>query len=234
MTLSAEKANRAYFRRAYRTGVHGWEVERPATLAVRFLRRLAREVPRGKLLDIGCGEGRHAIAAAKMGFRVTAADFEPLAIARARRFARKHGARGIAFRVADARRLPFPAASFDVVFDYGCLHHQRRSDQAAYRRSLLRVLKPRGWYVLCAFSPRFRLFRGCSRPWHIAQGSYRRCFTHRDITSLFSRDFEILALLDERGLGGGFLQALMRKRRETKSSADSRRWTQIHQQRIMG
>jgi len=32
--------------------------------------------PGSSLLDLGCGEGRHALAAAKLGFSATAIDYE--------------------------------------------------------------------------------------------------------------------------------------------------------------
>ena len=62
--LSAEEANRRYFQEAYRTGEHGWAANEPSPYAVRFLKKLRRRVTGGTLLDVGCGEGRHAIAAA--------------------------------------------------------------------------------------------------------------------------------------------------------------------------
>ena len=209
---TARQANRRYFRRAYRTGEHGWGTDEPSAYAVQYLKRLKRNVPGASLLDVGCGEGRHAIAAARLGFKVTAVDFEPLALKRARRFARDAGAKGIVFRLADVLRLPFGEDSFDIVLDYGCLHHQRKSDWPAYKRSLLRVLRPGGFYVLCVFSPRFRLFQGRRRSWHVAQGAYRRCFTPAEVRALFARDFEILELKEEKGQGRGFWQVLMRRR----------------------
>jgi len=210
--ISARRANRQYFRQAYGTGQHGWEVQEPSLYAVSFLRRLKGLRPGGALLDVGCGEGRHALAAARLGFRVTAVDFERLALRRARRFARRAGMRGIRFLRADVLRMPAASASFDVVLDYGCLHHQRKSDWPAYRASILRVLQPRGYYVLSVFSPRFRLFRGSRRPWHIKQGAYRRCFRVRDIEELFGQHFQILGAVEERGAGRGFWHVLMRRR----------------------
>ena len=209
--LSAEEANRRYFRQAYRTGRHGWAVQEPSPYAVGFLKRLNRLVPGGRVLDLGCGEGRHAIAAARLGFRVTGIDYEPLALKWARRFAKAKHVKGIAFRKADVFRLPFREAAFDVVLDYGCLHHQRKRDWAAYKAAILRVLKPRGFYVLSVFSPRFPLFRGGGRCWHIAEGAYRRCFTPKEIQGLFGRDFEMLDLREERG-DHGFWHVLMRRR----------------------
>jgi len=212
--LSAKEANRIYFRQAYRIGRHGWATEKPSSYAVGFLRRLRRSAAGGRLLDLGCGEGRHAIAAAKLGFRVTAIDYEPLALRRARRFARQAGARGIVFQKADALSLPFSEAGFDIVLDCGCLHHQKKSDWPRYRAGLLRVLKPRGFFVLSVFSPRFYLFRGRRRPWHIAQGAYRRCFTRKDVLELFGRDFEIVGFVEEKGGQRGFWHVLMRCRQK--------------------
>jgi len=205
---SAAETNRRYFREAYATGRHGWGVEEPDSLVLRQLRELAALVPGGTLLDVGCGEGRHALAAAALGFRVTGVDYEPGALRRARRFAREKGARGVVFRRADVFALPFAAATFDVVLDYGCLHHQRKRDWPAYRAAVRRVLKPGGCYVLCVFSPRFPMFRGGARHWHIARGAYRRCFTRGDIEGLFARDFALESIEEDRKRG--FWHVLMR------------------------
>ena len=211
--LSASKANSRYFQEAYRTGVHGWAVDVPSPYAVDFLKELSRAIPGGRLLDIGCGEGRHAIAAAALGLEVTGIDYEPLALERARRLAKAAGVRGVTFRRASVFELPFGDDSFDIVLDYGCLHHQRKSDWTAYRASVLRVLKPEASYVLSVFSPRFRFFRQRAKPWHIAHGAYRRCFTRDEISVLFGRDFQIVKIVEERGQNGGFWHVLMTRRR---------------------
>ena len=210
MTATAHKANQQYFRQAYRTGQHGWETEQPSPFVLKYLKKLFSLVPDGKCLDIGCGEGRHAIAAAKSGFKVDGIDTEPLALRRARQFAQRHQAKGIRFAVADALRLPFPPVSFDLVIDYGCLHHQRKSDWLVYRANLLRVLKPGGYYVLSVFSPHFRLFHGSHRPWHIAMGAYRRYFTKNEIVNLFGNDFRIITLVEQKD-DGGFWHVFMER-----------------------
>ncbi len=210
--LSAEEANRQYFREAYGTGEHGWEAEKPSPCGLEYLARVAKVVPGGRLLDVGCGEGRHCFAAARAGFQVIGVDYEPLALQRAREAARRLKLAGVTFRRANVFSLPFPEAYFDVLLDYGCLHHQRKADWAAYRRALLRVLKPGGFYLLSVFSPHFRMFRGRRRPWHIAYGAYRRCFTLEDIRALYGRDFEVLEAREERDERTGLWHLLMRRK----------------------
>jgi len=224
--LSAKQANRAYFHQAYLTGQHGWASEGPSPFAMRVLKQLTRVIRGGRLLDLGCGEGRHAIAAAKLGFDVTAVDYEPLALRRAAASARAAGVRGIVFRRADALHLPFGKSTFGVVIDYGCLHHQKKADWPIYLAGILRVLKPRGLLVLSVLSPHFRMFRGSRRLWHIAQGAYRRCFRLADLRAMFGGDFRILKLTEERSDDGGFWQALLKRR----PIAPSRRSQQGHGQ----
>ncbi len=210
--LGAGEANRQYFREAYRTGIHGWEVSEPSPYALAFLKRVRRQVHEGTLLDIGCGEGRHCFAARRLGFDVTGIDYEPLSLRRARKVASARHVTGLRFRKADVFSLPFPPSCFDVVLDYGCLHHQKKSDWPAYRESVLRVLKPHGYYILSVFGPKFRFFLGTNRSWHLAHGAYRRCFTPQQIFGLFGRYFQVLTIKDERGASGGFWHILMRRR----------------------
>jgi SAM-dependent methyltransferase len=208
----AGEANPRYFHEAYRTGKHGWEKQEPSPYALAFLRRVRKQGGEPRLLDVGCGEGRHCFAAQRLGFRVTGIDYEPLALRRARARARALHVSGIRFQLADVFALPFPPYFFDVILDYGCLHHQKMSGWAAYQESVLRVLKPSGYYVLSVFSPKFNLFHGASRPWHIAFGAYRRYFTREQIAVLFGQHFNVLEIKEECGGGRGFLHVMMQRR----------------------
>jgi ribosomal protein L11 methylase PrmA len=85
---TAQEANRRYFMEAYRTGEHGWEVESPNPYTLEFLKEVRSQIPARTMLDIGCGEGRHCVAASRLGFRATGVDYEPMALQRAARFSR--------------------------------------------------------------------------------------------------------------------------------------------------
>ncbi|MCX6566124.1 MAG: class I SAM-dependent methyltransferase [Candidatus Aminicenantes bacterium] len=66
-----------------------------------------------RILDIGCGTGRHGIELARRGYRVTGVDLSADQIAKARKKARAAGVEAD-FRVADARSLTFDK-EFDLV-----------------------------------------------------------------------------------------------------------------------
>jgi ribosomal protein L11 methyltransferase len=79
--------------RAFGTGAH------PTT---RLCLELLQELPRGSLVDVGCGSGVLAIAAAKLEHApVTAVDVDPYAVEAARRNAARNGVVIVA-RIADA------------------------------------------------------------------------------------------------------------------------------------
>jgi len=77
------------------------------------------------LLDIGCNWGRWTISAARGGYDPIGIDPSFEAIVAAKRIAKQLRTHAN-YVVADARRLPFPDGSFDVVFSYGVLQHFSR------------------------------------------------------------------------------------------------------------
>jgi SAM-dependent methyltransferase len=95
------------------------------------------------LLDIGCNWGRWSIAAVRDGYRAVGIDPSFEAIVAAGRIARQLDV-DPKYVVADARRLPFPDESFDVVFSYGVLQHFSKADVAVGVDEIARVLKPGG------------------------------------------------------------------------------------------
>ena len=69
----------------------------------------------GRALDLGAGEGRHAVWLAALGWQVTAVDFSPVGIERGRRGAQELGAE-VDWVVADVRTWEPPAVvTFDLV-----------------------------------------------------------------------------------------------------------------------
>jgi SAM-dependent methyltransferase len=209
---SACEQNRRYFRRAYETGCHGWQASEPSSYVATNLAAALTSTAERRLLDLGCGEGRHCLLAAQMGFLPVGVDYESMAIRRAQANARRAGlADRIQWVVGDVFALPFGPGSFGVVLDYGCLHHQRKSDWPRYLAAITALLKPGGYFLLSVFSTAFRAYGPQERSWHLAHGAYRRFFTAEEIRWLFGRGFEVLRLEEERDGVRGFWHAVMRR-----------------------
>ncbi|HLY09517.1 MAG TPA: class I SAM-dependent methyltransferase [Planctomycetota bacterium] len=203
---------RGFFRKAYKTGRHGWPEVGPTPHVVRWVRTLGPA--RGRTaLDLGCGEGRHTILLAGRGYDVTALDLEPLALRKARTYMRKAGL-DARFVAGDALDLRFPPASFDLVLDYGCFHHVVTRDWTRYRRGIARVLRPRGHLLLSVFSRKFRHHPGerRTRNWLVHRHHYDHFFSRDELRDTFAPDFDVRGVQEELDGLNGFLHALLQKR----------------------
>jgi 2-polyprenyl-3-methyl-5-hydroxy-6-metoxy-1,4-benzoquinol methylase len=77
------------------------------------------------VLDIGCGSGLHAVAAAKLGAKVLAVDLDPMCIKTTKLLVEKFGVED-SVEVRELSVLDLPNANlpkFDVVYSWGVLHH---------------------------------------------------------------------------------------------------------------
>lgn len=102
------------------------------------------------VLDVACGTGNTALAAARRRACVTGIDIAPRLIERAQVRADAEGLSDIAFEVGDAAALPVADASFDFVLStFGASF---LPDQEAAARELLRVTKPGGTIALTAYT----------------------------------------------------------------------------------
>lgn len=98
----------------------------------------------GAALDVGAGRGIASYALARDGFDVTALEPDPSALVGAQAIRALAASERLPITVTEefSEHLPYPDASFDVVFARAVLHHTR--DLAAACREFRRVLKPGG------------------------------------------------------------------------------------------
>ena len=138
------------------TAVEAWD-ERWAT--PEGSRRLACAAPGGgsagallkargtqRVLDLGCGVGRHALLFAEHGFTVEAIDGAAAGLDFACREAVARGLR-ISLRQADADALPFADESFDYVLSWNVIFHGTMGDVGRRIAEIWRVLKSGGLYL---------------------------------------------------------------------------------------
>ena len=106
-----------------------------------------------KVLDVGCGTGRHAIELAKAGAAVTGVDFSRGMLDKARS---KSGALEVRFIHQDASGpLPFEPQSFDRVLS--CLVVDHVQDLTTFFGELHRVCRADGFIVVSVMHPAMML-----------------------------------------------------------------------------
>lgn len=98
-----------------------------------------------RVLDVGCGDGTYALAAAGRGAAVTCLDASPAMLAAARQRARREDAT-LQTVQADAGALPFADGTFDVVTAVTVLCFVEDAPRTV--REMARVLAPGGRLVL--------------------------------------------------------------------------------------
>jgi SAM-dependent methyltransferase len=145
--------------------------------------------PGDRVLDVGCGAGRHAFEAYRRGACVVAADLDlgeltgvggMFAAMRAEGEAAPPA--GAAALSADVTRLPFPDDSFDAVIAAEILEHI--PDDTAALAEIARVLRPGGSVAVTvpAWLPE-RICWALSADYHNVPGGHVRIFTRAELTA---------------------------------------------------
>ncbi len=121
---------------------------------VGFLIEELKLPPGARVLDVGCGPGRHAIALAKTGYAVTGVDVSPRFLEVAAAAARRDGVALSLFEV-DARQMPFDD-EFDAVISicqggFGLMG----ADDPLVMRRMAEAARPGAVVVITAFSAYF-------------------------------------------------------------------------------
>ena len=104
--------------------------------------------PGGKILEVGCGNGKTVLALTKKGFRVTGVDFSQSAIDMCRETIPSSGD----FVCASVTNLPFEDSSFDGVAAFHVLEHLTADEMKEAVRELSRIMRPGSHILLKCFA----------------------------------------------------------------------------------
>jgi SAM-dependent methyltransferase len=129
-------------------GTPPWDIGHPQS-AFSALARSGALV--GRVLDVGCGTGEHALMAAELGFDATGIDFSPKAIRRAEQKALERELKP-KFFVADVLELESRGDRYDTVLDCGVFHVFDDDDRSRFVSSLSAAVVPGGRYFMLCFS----------------------------------------------------------------------------------
>lgn len=133
-----------------------WAVSlEPSKLALNFIKLLRKcRITKGKILEIGCGNGRDSFFFAGQGFDVTGIDIAPGAITLCQKNKTAFIKKGIIkksqikFLAANAEKLPFKEKSFIGAYSVGVLHSTNLEKSL---RELARVIENNGLIVIHIF-----------------------------------------------------------------------------------
>ncbi len=104
--------------------------------------------PGSAILDLCCGHGRHALALAKRGYRVTGQDLSEVFLQRAQAEAEAQGVQ-VRWLQSDMRKIPFES-EFDAVINiftaFGYLENEDEDQEVL--QQVYKALKPHGLFLL--------------------------------------------------------------------------------------
>jgi tellurite methyltransferase len=112
-----------------------------------------RDAKAARVLDLGCGTGRHVTYLERNGFSIWGVDIAPngLLVSRARLEA---DGRPVRLALAGMQAVPFATATFDVVVSIHVLYHATRTGMLGSIAEIARVLRPGGLFIGTLLSTR--------------------------------------------------------------------------------
>lgn len=100
-----------------------------------------------RVLDLGCGAGRHCILLAKEGFDVVGIDFSRASLKMAREWVEKEKLENVNLICGTMAHLPVNGSIFDAVISVSVIHHAIKSQIINAIGEIQRVLRRKGLFL---------------------------------------------------------------------------------------
>jgi len=148
----------------------------------------------GKILDIGCGNGRNLIPFLKQGFKGAGLDFSGEMIKNAQALLKKnHLSARSDLKEGEMQALPYADESFDYLTSIASFHHLKEADRKVALLEMRRVLKKDGLLLMTVWNKRQLKFlfgfKDKFVPWNVGRNIHQRyyhLFTYNELKKLLS------------------------------------------------
>lgn len=180
----------------------GWEGELPVKEEARVIAELLEATSGDRLLDVGCGYGRHdLVLASDYALTVTGVDISPGLIETARRLAREAGL-SIDYEVKHGRDLDWHEEFDHTIFAFNTFSVFSRDDASPVLRGVHRALRTGGRLFMDLDNKPHNCRYGTSyRDWRVLPASLllQEVYFHHDISVEVNRDLYLDPENDELG-----------------------------------
>jgi len=153
-----------------------------------------------KIIDIGCGTGRHAIELAKRGYQITGIDLSEAQLARAKGKAKEQGVK-VDFQKHDARNLPF-ISQFDLVImlcEGGFSLMETDEMNFEILKNATNTLKDKGKFIFTTLNALFPLFHSVKEFYESAAKEGNSVCKNCSFDLMTFRDHNTVAFEDDAG-----------------------------------
>jgi 2-polyprenyl-3-methyl-5-hydroxy-6-metoxy-1,4-benzoquinol methylase len=163
---------------------YSWQYA-PSKSVVELVKRnkLISKASFGRVLDVGCGDGRHIEYFRKLGFSVWGVDFSKEAIDLCRK--RFRGDSNVHLKIADLTRKNVlkSLGKFDVVIDWSVLDHIRMKYRKVYLNNLIKAIREGGYAILTEFDTDLPGIYS-NRKYKISRGHYSRVYSITELKKI--------------------------------------------------
>ncbi len=162
------------------------------------------EVPVGKALDLGVGEGRNALFLALKSFQVTGIDVSPKSIEKFLDLAKERGltVEGLVMDILDFK---FSPDAYNLIVAANTLHFLRKKEVYEITSNIIRSIAPGGYVYIEDFTVNDPSYQNAKKKleqieenmfYSLKQSSYLYFFQHNELKEMF-KDFEIKVYKEE-------------------------------------
>lgn len=115
-------------------------------------------IPKGKILDIGAGEGRNALFLAKHGFKVLCLDVSEVASEKCKKLAEKLGV-SIDYKIGDIQDFSSASCKFSCIICSAALPFMKKSEAKEVIEKMKEWLVPKGIILVSVFTTEDPLYK---------------------------------------------------------------------------